>query len=59
MLLVFSFALVSLVLVFILSLEEINPFRPKALPMLDQIELYRAQSEENRDDDSGNVPLAA
>jgi hypothetical protein len=58
MLFVFSFALASLALGFLLSLEEINPFRPTPLPMLEQIELCMAH-DKTGDKDADQFPLAA
>ena len=42
MLFLFVFAAAALFTAMVISLSEINPFRPKALPMLEQIELARS-----------------
>ncbi len=52
-----AFVLLSLVLGFLISIEDINPFRPKPLPMLEQIELCMAEDEGEKE--VNDLPLAA
>ena len=57
--LLFFFAFVSLALVVTLFLGEINPFRPKPLPMLEQIDLYMAENPNVDPNDDDGLALAA
>ena len=57
--LLFFFAFVSLALGVTLFLGEINPFRPKPLPMLEQIDLYMAENANVDPNDDDGLALAA
>ncbi len=57
--LLFLFAFISLALVVTLFLGEINPFRPKPLSMLEQIELYMAAHPQDDPNDDDGLALAA